>query len=132
MSKAKIVVDAQGRYCGIEIKCPAGHEHVVPTDWRPPGMERYPHQHVLPWKFNGDLERPTLTPSILERTGHYCHTPPVPGNCACDFQDRYPGEDPWEWPCMVCHSFVRDGRIQFLSDCTHALAGQTVDLPDME
>ena len=30
----------------------------------------------------------------------------------------------------ICHSFVIDGRIQFLSDCTHALANQTVDLPD--
>ena len=30
----------------------------------------------------------------------------------------------------VCHSFVTGGRIQFLSDCTHALAGQTVDLTD--
>lgn len=29
-----------------------------------------------------------------------------------------------------CHSFVTDGRIQYLGDCTHALAGQTVDLPD--
>ena len=29
-----------------------------------------------------------------------------------------------------CHSFVREGRIEFLSDCTHALAGQTVELPD--
>ena len=28
--------------------------------------------------------------------------------------------------------FVTDGKIQFLGDCTHALAGQTVDLPDME
>lgn len=27
-----------------------------------------------------------------------------------------------------CHSFVRDGQIQFLSDCTHALAGKTVPL----
>lgn len=30
----------------------------------------------------------------------------------------------------TCHSFVTDGRIQFLGDCTHSLAGQTVDLPD--
>lgn len=30
----------------------------------------------------------------------------------------------------VCHSFVTAGRIQFLDDCTHGLAGQTVDLPD--
>ena len=30
------------------------------------------------------------------------------------------------------HSYVTDGRIQYLSDCTHPLAGQTVDLPDVE
>jgi hypothetical protein len=29
----------------------------------------------------------------------------------------------------VCHSFVVDGRMQFLSDCTHVMAGQTVDIP---
>ena len=35
------------------------------------------------------------------------------------------------YPCVEvrCHSFVTDGRIQFLSDSTHVLAGQTVDLP---
>ena len=27
-----------------------------------------------------------------------------------------------------CHIFIRDGRIQYLNDCTHALAGQTVDM----
>ena len=30
---------------------------------------------------------------------------------------------------LVCHSFVRNGRIEFLGDCTHGLAGKTVDLP---
>jgi hypothetical protein len=33
---------------------------------------------------------------------------------------------------LRCHSFVTDGRIQFLGDCTHELAGQTVDLPDID
>lgn len=33
---------------------------------------------------------------------------------------------------IVCHSFVRDGRIQFLGDCTHKLAGKTVDIPEWE
>ncbi len=31
-----------------------------------------------------------------------------------------------------CHSFVTDGCIQFLGDCTHSLAGRTVELPDWE
>lgn len=29
-----------------------------------------------------------------------------------------------------CHTFIRAGKIEFLGDCTHALAGQTVALPD--
>lgn len=84
------------------------------------------------WGFNGDYERPTFSPSILVRTGHY-----VPGHqpgdgcwctfCAEDDKDGTPG-----FSCKQCHSFVRDGQIQFLADCSHALAGQTVDLPLME
>lgn len=31
-----------------------------------------------------------------------------------------------------CHSFVRAGRIEYLTDCTHALAGQTVDMVDLD
>lgn len=29
-----------------------------------------------------------------------------------------------------CHSFITNGRIQFLGDSTHQLSGQTVELPD--
>lgn len=32
----------------------------------------------------------------------------------------------------TCHSFVRNGKIEYLSDCTHSLAGQTVDIPNFE
>lgn len=35
-------------------------------------------------------------------------------------------------PPAVCHSFVRDGQIEFLGDCTHSLAGQTVPLPSVD
>lgn len=41
-----------------------------------------------------------------------------------------PGDDPAQWRDEVCHSFVRAGKIEFLGDCTHALKGQTVPLPD--
>jgi hypothetical protein len=50
------------------------------------------------WDFNGDYEKPTFSPSLL-----------------CTGRKR-------------CHSFVRDGNIQFLSDCDHDLAGQTVPI----
>jgi hypothetical protein len=77
-----------------------------------PGDAEFYATHVVPvapspraWGFNGDESRPTFTPSILVRQ---------------TMGDARP---------VVCHSFVREGRIQFLGDCTHALAGQTVDLP---
>jgi hypothetical protein len=134
MSKAKIITADQGRFCCVRIDCPGcGDDHTLPTDWLPPGMERSPHYALhATWGFNGSLDAPTFTPSIKATTGHYCKNPPVPGNCACDFQERFPDEDPWKWPCGICHSYVRDGRIEFLPDCTHALAGQTVDLPDID
>lgn len=55
------------------------------------------------WGFNGSEDLPTFTPSILQRYGKN----------------------------HVCHSYVTGGRIQFLSDSTHHLAGQTVELPEM-
>lgn len=63
------------------------------------------------WGWNGNAVRPTFTPSVLV---------------------RYEGTDAGKdgAPPAVCHSFVVDGRMQFLSDCTHALAGQTVPIPD--
>jgi hypothetical protein len=80
------------------------------------------------WVWNGDATKPTFTPSVLVRSGHY-----VPGHdgkdCWCTCNAKTPEEDP-DFVCAVCHSFVTDGRIRFLSDCTHALAGQTVDLPE--
>lgn len=51
------------------------------------------------WEFNGNYDRPTFNPSILVTT-----------------------------PKERCHSFVRDGQIQYLNDCDHKLAGQTVKL----
>ena len=79
-----------------------------------PGCKRH---HVLPvgegcknkWNFNNNLERPTLHPSILAT---------------------------WDYGPNriknICHSYVTDGKIQFLGDCTHELSGKTIDLPDVE
>lgn len=77
------------------------------------------------WGFNGDPARPTFSPSVLVRGGH--HVPGHSGDCWCTFEART-GQKP-AFTCFVCHSFVRDGQIQFLGDCTHGLAGQTVPLP---
>lgn len=77
------------------------------------------------WGYNDNPDAPTFTPSVLVRSGHY--VPGHTGECWCTWETE-DGEKPG-FGCHVCHSFVTDGRIQFLGDCTHALAGQTVDLP---
>lgn len=81
------------------------------------------------WTWNGDGDKPTFRPSVLATSGHYLHGE-TPGNCYCDFAERHPeAAADCRWKCERCHSYVTDGRIQFLSDCNHKLAGQTVDLP---
>ena len=57
------------------------------------------------WQWNGDLERPTFTPSLVV------------------FKDD---------PARRCHSFVTNGSIQFLSDSHHDLKGMTVEIPEYE
>lgn len=77
------------------------------------------------WGWNGNVDKPTFTPSVLVTYGMF--TPPVTPENFEQFKIA-----PWEQTKVnhICHSFVTDGRIQFLTDCTHALAGQTVDLPE--
>ena len=78
-------------------ECPGcGHAHGV-----------YPKSTGNPsggpsWEWNGSMDKPTFSPSILVK-GEY-----------------------------RCHSFVKEGQIRFLSDCTHDLAGQTVELPELD
>lgn len=69
------------------------------------------------WTYNGNPIAPTFSPSVLVTTGRRVDPAHKPDP---DFPD----------PPECCHSFVSDGHIQFLSDSTHALAGQTVPLPD--
>jgi hypothetical protein len=67
------------------------------------------HAFNSTWTFNGDLENPTISPSLLVRWTH--------------------GEAHEK---RVCHSFIRDGKIEYLSDCTHEFAGQTLELEDVD
>lgn len=60
-------------------------------------------EHSPSWDWDGNLERPTVEPSIL--TG---------------------GGQPF-----TCHSFLRNGVFEFLSDSTHRYAGQSVEIPDL-
>lgn len=73
------------------------------------------------WTWNGDVERPTFSPSVLVHPHKTLIDATLEGDALTA------PENVTTTP--LCHSFVTDGRIQFLGDCTHALAGQTVDLP---
>lgn len=65
------------------------------------------------WTHTGGYDAPTFSPSMNIRT--------------CQF----PAASKRAGQTLVCHYFVKAGRIEYLSDCTHELAGQTVDLPDL-
>lgn len=58
------------------------------------------------WDWDGNLEAPTLNPSIMTHTHH--------GGVE-----------------QVCHSFLRAGVFDFLGDCTHQYAGQHVPMPPL-
>lgn len=51
------------------------------------------------WEFNGDLVAPTLTPSVMVK---------IPNS---------------GYGYRVCHSFVTDGKIRYLNDCSHKYRG---------
>ena len=92
-----------------------------------PGCEGM-HKFDSRWTFNGDFEKPTFSPSLLVRTGHY-QLEHKSDKCWCTYNAVHK-DDPAPFECAICHSFVTDGKIQFLNDSTHILAGQTVDLKD--
>lgn len=81
------------------------------------------------WGWNNDALRPTFTPSVLVRSIRNDLTEEE----YRQYDEAYAkaGREVLNDPrfASCCHSFVTNGRIQFLTDSTHHLAGQTVDLP---
>ena len=59
----------------------------------------------ITWEWDGSLDAPTINPSIHVTGGSQG---------------------------INCHSFVRAGVWEYLSDCTHALAGQHVAIPEWD
>lgn len=103
MATLKHIVDGDGQHYGYRFQCPGCNgPHVITTEPYKGG-----------WGFNGDEARPTFSPSILVHPSKHL----VDGQVV---------------DTPRCHSFVESGRIRFLSDSTHALAGQTVDLPAID
>jgi hypothetical protein len=81
-----------------------------------PGCDSHHDVYIRPhtnsvgasWSFTGSFDRPTFSPSINVKV------------------EKTNGE-----LILRCHFFVADGSIRYLDDCTHRLAGQTVELPDI-
>lgn len=120
MSILKPSKDADGVVRAYYFRCPAcGHSHTVRVQPHP----EYPGSPL--WDWNGSLDQPTFTPSILERSVAYpkggtpadreewnrLHAGPTEAFMSSRFGTR-------------CHSFVANGLIDFLSDCTHTLRGK--------
>lgn len=55
------------------------------------------------WNWDGNLEKPSLSPSILTHSG----------------KDGR------------CHAYLRAGVMKYLDDCTHSMKGKQVPIPDL-
>lgn len=86
------------------------------------------------WTFDGDLEKPTFSPSLLIEVHDF--TPKGRADYEAWKAAGFPREDDkpmkFESAPTRCHSYITGGEIRFLSDCTHALAGKTVPLQPFE
>jgi hypothetical protein len=80
------------------------------------------------WSWNGNIDKPTFSPSVLIRSGHYIPDT-ITDTCWCTYNRDNP-DNGNGFKCGVCHSFIIDGNIQYLDDCTHELKGQTIPLPE--
>lgn len=84
------------------------------------------------WTWNGSVEAPTVTPSVcvsgteFTEQGKKDYAMWVAAGCPKDGLGEIDSRP------VCCHSFITDGKIIFLGDCTHALKGQTVPLPEWE
>ncbi len=78
------------------------------------------------------MDAPTFNPSLLvrgtklTRKGEADYEAWMAAGCPKPAPERL------ESVPTVCHSFVTNGRIQFLGDCTHELAGKTIEIPEWE
>ena len=83
------------------------------------------------WGFNGNEEKPTFTPSIKVQYPHLSEEGRKKADEFHKKHGRYPTQKELPFDKNdICHSFVTDGKIRYLNDCTHHLKGQTVELLD--
>lgn len=70
------------------------------------------YAHAVPakeWNWNGDTEKPTLSPSVR----HYYTHPET------------------KKEITVCHYNIVNGKIEYCDDCPHELKNQKIELPEI-
>jgi hypothetical protein len=73
------------------------------------------------WQVTGGSDTLTISPSVLVYERQKLINEDLEGHALLALENVT--------TAPRCHSFVRDGHIEFLTDSTHKLAGQTVVLP---
>lgn len=115
MDKAVLIKTTDGAKESVVIKCPACQElHTL--------IVRNDSCVASAWVWNRSLSAPTFTPSLLVTS-----TRPVYDE---NFDFVYDENGKMKSRPLRCHSYITDGKIEFLADCAHDLAGQTVELPE--
>lgn len=82
------------------------------------------------WDWNGDVQKPTFRPSVLATFRDFTEKGWADWNAWIDSGHPEPAPE-FEAQDIRCHTFITDGMVQFLNDCTHEFAGQTLPLPDL-
>jgi hypothetical protein len=112
---SKIIRDHPGVY---RFRCPGCDSfHIYYTN-EPGAVHGYRGKL---WQFNGDFEHPTFLDSLLNIWGKQADP-----NFDDTGLEKY-GTPKGGWSGR-CHLFVRNGKIEYCGDCTHDLAGRTVDM----
>ena len=120
MAKLMIVENDPGR---LMFQCPACgncHAFFVGTG---PGPR---------WQWNGSMDTPTFTPSLLVQGTEMTAQGKADYEAWCKGGYQKPSPVKFDSSPTRCHSYVTDGKIQFLADCSHAMAGKTVDIPEWD
>jgi hypothetical protein len=73
-----------------------------------------PNANGTVFRISGTLQLPTVTPMINRSI------------------EKFNSSKHANNPAHVCNSFIVEGKIRFLENCTHALAGRQVDLPNVD
>lgn len=102
-------------------KCPGcKHDHRIIVNWGVNSLAHHPDNEPR-WQFDRNFDKPTFSPSLLIRWTE---------DLTKAEHARVMAGEKIELKKLCCHSFIKNGQIEFLGDCTHEFAGQTVGMLD--